>query len=538
MIKVLHIISDTNIGGAGRYLLTFLEYYDRSRLQVTVMCPPGSQLIDRCQALGVPVTGSPFLTADSSFAGNNLLGLWRELRKLTKHQQLDVVHTHASFVGRLAARLAGVPRIVYTKHRLDWAAPKTGWKKWVVVALNRLTCDRVIAISQAVKETLIQEGLPGKRIELIYNGIDVQEFRSKAAVAKEVTNSPKAEIENYIEGCCDIPVKEEGNNFLKVRRHNHQCSQARSGSPCIIQANRKGNHGYSLRDGDRNLDSNRTNKANQGPFNPEVRPPIVGIIARLEPEKGHRYFLEAAAQICRRFNAYDRSGSGEGYPNTSSLQPKCPGTGQTVPDSIDPTGVDKSPEESKVLSVPSRDVILPRDVTPRHTSSSDPASFSESAETTKHHRVPAPDVAPVFLIVGDGSLAGELKELAQHLQIADRVIFTGFREDVPQLMAAMDVVVVPSLSEAFGLSLIEAMCLGKPCVASAVGGITEIAEDGRTALLVPPGDGAAIAEKVTWLLQNKEKAAALGARAAAEVEQRFSARVMVEKMTNLYKTLN
>ncbi|NLC08130.1 MAG: glycosyltransferase family 4 protein, partial [Syntrophomonadaceae bacterium] len=180
------------------------------------------------------------------------------------------------------------------------------------------------------------------------------------------------------------------------------------------------------------------------------------------------------------------------------------------------------------------------DVTPRHTrytSSSDPASFSESAETTKRHRVLALDVAPIFLIVGDGSLAQELKELAQHLQIADRVIFTGFREDVPQLMAVMDVVVVPSLSEAFGLSLIEAMCLGKPCVASAVGGITEIAEDGRTALLVPPGDGAAIAEKVTWLLQNKEEAAALGARAAAEVEQRFSARVMVEKMTNLYEML-
>lgn len=143
----------------------------------------------------------------------------------------------------------------------------------------------------------------------------------------------------------------------------------------------------------------------------------------------------------------------------------------------------------------------------------------------------------LFLIVGDGSQAKELRRLARELSLEERVFFAGFQQEVGGWLALMDIVVVPSLSEAFGFSLLEAMVLGKPCVASAVGGMREIAEDGCTALLVSPGDAAALAEKVGCLLRSPAEAAALGTQAAAVVEQRFSARATAEQMGAFYRLL-
>lgn len=109
-LRVLHIISDTNIGGAGRLLLNFLAHYNRSRLKVYVLCPAGSLLAERCAASpGVTVLAPPELPADESFAPGRL---WKQIPaviRVIRQYQIDVVHTHASFAGRLAARLAGGP---------------------------------------------------------------------------------------------------------------------------------------------------------------------------------------------------------------------------------------------------------------------------------------------------------------------------------------------------------------------------------------------------------------------------------------------
>ena len=93
-----------------------------------------------------------------------------------------------------------------------------------------------------------------------------------------------------------------------------------------------------------------------------------------------------------------------------------------------------------------------------------------------------------LLIVGEGSRRDALEAQARELRIAHRVVFTGRRDDVPAVTAALDVAVLPSYREAQGLVILEAMALSRPVVASNVGGIPEMIEDGVTGLLVPPHD--------------------------------------------------
>ncbi len=95
-----------------------------------------------------------------------------------------------------------------------------------------------------------------------------------------------------------------------------------------------------------------------------------------------------------------------------------------------------------------------------------------------------------LLIVGEGSRRDALEAQARELRIAHRVVFTGRRDDVPAVTAALDVAVLPSYREAQGMVILEAMALSRPVVASNVGGIPEMIEDGVTGLLVPPHDPA------------------------------------------------
>ena len=105
-----------------------------------------------------------------------------------------------------------------------------------------------------------------------------------------------------------------------------------------------------------------------------------------------------------------------------------------------------------------------------------------------------------LLIVGEGSTREALEEQVAALGIGASVTFTGRRDDVPAVTAALDVAVLPSYREAQGLSILEAMALYRPVVASAVGGIPEMIEHGRTGLLVPPRDPAALAASIVRLL--------------------------------------
>lgn len=133
-----------------------------------------------------------------------------------------------------------------------------------------------------------------------------------------------------------------------------------------------------------------------------------------------------------------------------------------------------------------------------------------------------------FLIVGDGVARPELEQHARELGMGDRVVFTGSRSDVPQLLRSLDVFVLCSYSvECFPMALLEAMAAGRPAVCTAVGGIPEMITDGETGFLVPPHDAGALAMRIGRILTEPALARRMGQSARRRVETDFSLRASV-----------
>jgi glycosyltransferase involved in cell wall biosynthesis len=144
----------------------------------------------------------------------------------------------------------------------------------------------------------------------------------------------------------------------------------------------------------------------------------------------------------------------------------------------------------------------------------------------------APDA--YLLIVGEGSRRDALEVQARELRIAHRVVFTGRREDVPAVTAALDVAVLPSYREAQGMVILEAMALSRPVVASNVGGIPEMIQDGVTGLLVPPRDPGALAGAIVRLLTNHPLADTIARAGHDMVHDRFCIELMVSAVQSIY----
>lgn len=140
-----------------------------------------------------------------------------------------------------------------------------------------------------------------------------------------------------------------------------------------------------------------------------------------------------------------------------------------------------------------------------------------------------------FVLIGQGALGEALR--AQAAPLGGRFRFLGLREDVPDLAAAMDVLVVPSLNEGMGRVILEAGAAGTPVVASAVGGIPEVVEDSRTGVLVPAKSPESIAEAVAALLEEPARLEGMGRAARAFVVPAFGLDEMVVRIESLYEEL-
>lgn len=143
----------------------------------------------------------------------------------------------------------------------------------------------------------------------------------------------------------------------------------------------------------------------------------------------------------------------------------------------------------------------------------------------------------VFIFVGDGFLKPILERHAEALGIRKNIIFTGWRKDVPEILYLFDILVFPSLNEGMGRVMVEGMSLGKPIVASNVGGIRDLIEDGKNGILVPPRDSNALRKAISRLIRNKKLAEGLGKIGKMEVYPDFDASTMVKKIDNLYESL-
>jgi glycosyltransferase involved in cell wall biosynthesis len=141
------------------------------------------------------------------------------------------------------------------------------------------------------------------------------------------------------------------------------------------------------------------------------------------------------------------------------------------------------------------------------------------------------------LIVGGGRREDEVRQLAASLGLADAVHFLGQRRDVPDLLKAMDIFVLPSYSEGVSLALLEAMAAGLPVIASRVGGLPEVVTDGDNGLLIPPKDPEALAEALARLLANPALAKKMGENARRHVREHFSLERLGWEINGIYEEL-
>jgi glycosyltransferase involved in cell wall biosynthesis len=144
----------------------------------------------------------------------------------------------------------------------------------------------------------------------------------------------------------------------------------------------------------------------------------------------------------------------------------------------------------------------------------------------------------IFVLAGDGPERSRLEELCLNLGLKDRVRFLGHREDIPQLLAACDLFVLPSLYEGLPLSVLEAMASGKPVVATKVGGTDEAVVHGSTGILVPARNVTALAASIAAMLRDRTMATRFGEAGRKRVAQMFSAEAVVRGVSEVYDELS
>ncbi len=142
-----------------------------------------------------------------------------------------------------------------------------------------------------------------------------------------------------------------------------------------------------------------------------------------------------------------------------------------------------------------------------------------------------------YLIVGEGKERNNLEQIINKLGLSDKVIFTGFCNDIKEILYSLDVFVLPSIREGQPIALLEAMATGTPIVATDIEGVNETIVDGITGILVPPKNPSALAEAIVCLLKDKKKAQEMGQAGRMVVEEKFNLKDKMEQHKRLYETI-
>ncbi len=142
-----------------------------------------------------------------------------------------------------------------------------------------------------------------------------------------------------------------------------------------------------------------------------------------------------------------------------------------------------------------------------------------------------------LLIVGDGELRSSLQQCVNEAGLSSEVVFTGARDDVPRLLGAMNVFVLASLSEGMPLTVLEAMASRLPVVASAVGALPDLVDDGVSGFLVEPENPRMLADRIAAFYNDKKMATAFGAAGRLRVERQFNSAIMIGKYSDLYSKI-
>lgn len=215
MIKVVEVISDTNIGGAGRLLLARLEESDRLRFDETVILPRASKLCPHLEDLGVKyieIDGC----ADRSLDIFAILKLWREIRRVRPH----ILNSHACLSARIAGQLAGVPTVIQTRHSsfpIGRAYDHRAVRAAVRIA-SRLLSDRIIAVAHIVKRDLLQMGVDAERVSVIINGAKPLKMASASEIEATRERLGVARGERIVGICARLEKCKDHETFLRAAK--------------------------------------------------------------------------------------------------------------------------------------------------------------------------------------------------------------------------------------------------------------------------------------------------------------------------------
>lgn len=142
-----------------------------------------------------------------------------------------------------------------------------------------------------------------------------------------------------------------------------------------------------------------------------------------------------------------------------------------------------------------------------------------------------------FIIVGEGKLKPKLEKQIKRLGLQNKITLTGFHHDALEIMTATDIFVLPSLKEGLPFALLEAGALGKPTVATKIGGVPEIVDDKKNGLLVPPAQSGTLAEALLTLLQNKKMAEEFGQNLKKKIFNNFNLARTIQNTVKIYQSI-
>lgn len=153
------------------------------------------------------------------------------------------------------------------------------------------------------------------------------------------------------------------------------------------------------------------------------------------------------------------------------------------------------------------------------------------------NRLDCKDLSWQCVFLGDGELQSELSDFTENLNLSDKITFPGFCDDVYPVLLQSDLFVLPSLHEGSPNALIEAMGLGLPCIASDVGGIKDLIENGKNGILVPPKDSISLANALQQLITDSNFSQGLGRNARKTIQEKFNNTESIRKLEDIYNSV-
>ncbi len=207
-MRVLHVISDSNIGGAGVLLTTLLKHFDQKRVNSEVALPKGSELIPRLKLLHIPIWELKYPCDRAS------LGSIGELCGIIRSDNIEIVHANAALSARIAGRLC-CRTVLHTRHCCFPPKGLLRYKPFRIIGgvSNRMLSDAVIATAHAAKINLLELGIPQQRIQCIINGSDPVKEVSEAEL-RILRAAWRIEEKDFVVGICGRLEKCKGQEIL------------------------------------------------------------------------------------------------------------------------------------------------------------------------------------------------------------------------------------------------------------------------------------------------------------------------------------